>query len=199
MKKQIICLLVCLWSINSLAQSNSVKDLYESFKQYRTTNDDKPSQIVKTLELLKFADQLTAKQLTNINYNLGRMYEDIEEADKAIPYYEKSLIGEPNYEVVHRALGFIYLAKSTSAVAKINEAKAKNDVEGNKKAFEAYKILILKELPHLEKYQACDPDEETLNIITNLYKSFKDTKSIETLNARLKEMSGKCVTLLDDE
>ena len=60
MKKQIICLLVCLWSINSLAQSNSVKDLYESFKQYRTTNDDKPSQIVKTLELLKFADQLTA-------------------------------------------------------------------------------------------------------------------------------------------
>ncbi len=199
MKKQIICLLVCLWSINSLAQSNSVKDLYESFKQYRTTNDDKPSQIVKTLELLKFADQLTAKQLTNINYNLGRMYEDIEEADKAIPYYEKSLIGEPNYEVVHRALGFIYLAKSTSAVAKINETKAKNDVEGNKKAFEAYKILILKALPHLEKYQSCDPDEETLNIITNLYKSFKDTKSIETLNARLKEMSGKCVTLLDDE
>lgn len=199
MKKQIICLLVCLWSINSLAQSNSVKDLYESFKQYRTTNDDKPSQIVKTLELLKFADQLTAKQLTNINYNLGRMYEDIGEADKAIPYYEKSLIGEPNYEVVHRALGFIFLAKSTSAVAKINETKAKNDVEGNKKAFEAYKILILKALPHLEKYQACDPDEETLNIITNLYKSFKDTKSIETLNARLKEMSGKCVTLLDDE
>lgn len=199
MKKQIICLLVCLWSINSLAQSNSVKDLYESFKQYRTTNDDKPSQIVKTLELLKFVDQLTAKQLTNINYNLGRMYEDIGEADKAIPYYEKSLIGEPNYEVVHRALGFIYLAKSTSAVAKINETKAKNDVEGNKKAFEAYKILILKALPHLEKYQACDPDEETLNIITNLYKSFKDTKSIETLNARLKEMSGKCVTLLDDE
>lgn len=199
MKKQIICLLICLWSINSFAQTNAVKDLYEDFKEYRTTTDDKPSQIVKTLELLKFADQLTKKQVTNLNYNLGRMYEDIEEADKAIPYYEKSLIGEPNYEVVHRALGFIYLAKSTGAVAEINEAKAKNDVEGNKNAFEAYKVLILKALPHLEKYQACDPDQDTLNIIINLYKSLKDTKSIETLNARLKEMSGKCVTLLDDE
>ena len=103
MKKQIICLLICLWSINSFAQTNSVKDLYEDFKEYRTTDDDKPSQIVKTLELLKFADQLTKKQITNVNYNLGRMYEDIEEGDKAIPYYEKSLLGEPNYEVGHRA------------------------------------------------------------------------------------------------
>lgn len=199
MKKQIICLTICLISINSFAQTKSVKDLYENFKEYRTSNDDKPDQITKTLELLRFSDQLTSKQITSINYNLGRMYEDVEEPEKAIPYYEKSLVGEPNYEVVHRALGFIYLAKSTGAVAKINEAKAKNDVEGNKKAFAEYKALILKALPHLEKYQACDPDEETLNIIINLYKSLKDTKSIETLNTRLKEMSGKCITLLDDE
>lgn len=199
MKKLILSLSICLMAMSSFAQTKSAKELYDNFKIYRTSNDDKPTQIVKTLELLKLADQLTLKQITNINYNLGRMYEDIEEPEKAIPYYEKSLIGEPNYEVIHRALGFIYLAKSGVSAAKINEAKAKSDVEGSKKAFEEYKSYIQKAIPHLEKYQACDPDEDTLNIIVNLYKSLKDTKSIETLNARLKDMNGKCVNLLDDE
>ena len=74
---------------------------------YRTNNDDKPNQILKTLELLKLSGQLTLRQITNVNYNLGRMYEDIDEAEKAIPYYEKALFGEPNYEVIHRALGFV--------------------------------------------------------------------------------------------
>ena len=80
----------------------------------------------------------------------------------------------------------------------MNEAKTKLDVDGNKKAFEEYKSYIVKAIPHLENYQACDPDEETLNIILSLYKILKDTKSIETLNARLKEMNSKCVNLLDD-
>lgn len=199
MKKQIILFVFCLTSICSFAQTKSVKELYDNFKVYRTFTDNKPDQIAQTLTLLTFADQLTTKQITNINYNLGRMYEDIEEADSAMRYYQKSLEGEPNYEVVHRALGFIYLAKSNDAVNKINEAKAKSDIEGDKKAFSAYKELILKALPHLEKYQACAPDDETLSIIRNLYASLKDTKALETLDARLKEMSGKCVDLLDDE
>ncbi len=199
MKKLIITLSICLLAMSTFSQSKTAKELYDSFKIYRTNNDDKPNQIVNTLVLLKLSDQLTAKQVTNVNYNLGRLYEEIEQPDNAIPYYEQSLIGEPNYEVIHRALGFIYLAKSGVAAAKINEAKAKSDVEGSKNAFAAYKGYILKAIPHLEKYQACDPDEETLNIIINLYKSLKDSKSVETLNARLKEMSGKCVNLLEDE
>lgn len=199
MKKLLLFLSIYLIAMSSIAQTKSVKELYDDFKLYRTTNEDKPNQILKTLELLKLSDQLTIKQITNANYNLGRMYEDIQEPEKAIPYYENSLKGEPNYEVIHRALGFIYLAKSGIEATKINEAKAKADIEASKKAFAEYKIYVLKALPHLEKYQACDPDEETLNIIINLYKSLKDTKSIETLNARIKDMSGKCVSLLDDE
>lgn len=199
MKKQIISISLCLLSICSFAQSKSVKELYDDFKEYRTINEGRPGHIAKTLALLKFSDQLTLKQITSINYNLGRMYEDVEEPENAIPYYEKSLEGEPDYEVIHRALGFIYLAKSTAAVNKINDAKAKTDIEASNKAFAEYKEIILKAIPHLEKYQACDPDDETKEIIINLYKSLKDTKSIETLDARLKELGKKCVTLLDDE
>ena len=199
MKKQIISIILCLFSICSFAQTKSIKDLYDSFKEYRTYNEDKAGQIAKTLTLLGRSAELTPKQVINVNYHLGRLYEEVNEVDKAIPYYEKSLAGEPNYEVIHRALGFIYLAKSTAAVEKINLAKKNSDVEGSKNALAEYKEIIQKAIPHLEKYQACDPDDETLTIITNLYKSLKDTKSIETLPTRLKELSAKCVTLLDDE
>ena len=130
---------------------------------------------------------------------MGRLYEEVKEPDNAIAYYQKSLEGEPNYAVIHRALGFIYLAKSTAAVEKINATKKEADVEGNKKAISEYKTIILKAIPHLEKYQACDPDDETLSIITNLYKSLKDDKAIAELDNRLKELAKTCVSLLEDE
>lgn len=198
MKKiYISCLFLFFSFVSAIAQPNA-KDAYEKFTLYRTSNDDKLKQIEETLNLLKLADQLSPKQITNINYHLGRLYEEVKSPDSAIQYYEKSLVGEPNYFVIHRALGFIYLAKSTEAVEKINLTKKEADVEGNKKAIADYKTVILKAIPYLEKYQACDPDDETLTIITNLYKTLKDTTAIETLDSRLKELAKTCVSLLED-
>lgn len=198
MKKYIICLAICALSFVSFAQSQDAKAAYRSFLIYRTEADGKPKQIAQTLALLKLSDQLSPKQLTNINYHLGRMYEDVEDPDNALIYYEKSLAGEPNYEVVNRALGFIYLSKSAIAAKQANAASEAKDA-ANAKAFAVYKEWVLKALPRLEKYQACSPDDDTLGIIINLYRSLKDTNAINTLNARLKEMSAKCVGLLDDE
>lgn len=190
---------ICLLSLVSFAQTKDAKAAYQNFLVYRTISSDRPKQITQTLELLKMSDQLSAKQLTSINYHLGRMYEDVDDPDQALVYYEKSLAGEPNYEVVNRALGFIYLSKSAVAAKQASAAKEAKDVAANAKAFATYKEWVLKALPRLEKYQACSPDDETLDIITNLYKSLKDTNSLNTLQARLKEMSTKCIGLLDDE
>jgi hypothetical protein len=44
---------------------------------------------------------------------------------------------------------------------------------------------IKKALPHLEKAQACDPDDQTLNLIKLLYRNIKDQHGIDTLPARL--------------
>ncbi|WP_055133625.1 hypothetical protein [Pedobacter sp. Hv1] len=199
MKKYIICLALGVLSVTSFAQSTDAKQAYLDFTIYRTNEEGKATQITQTLALLKLADQLSAKQITNINYHLGRMYEDVENPEAAIPYYEKSVAGEPNYLVVHRALGFIFLTQSKPIVARMEATTKAKDVEGNKKAYQEYKTLILKAIPHLEKYQACDPDDDTLKIIIDLYKSIKDTNSINTLPARLKQMGAKCVDLLDDE
>lgn len=67
------------------------------------------------------------------------------------------------------------------------------------KAFEIYKQWVLKALPHLEKYQACAPDNETLTHIIHLYKSIKDIDALATLDTRLKTLGAKCVDLLDDK
>ena len=185
--------------LSSTAQTKSLKDAYMDFKIYRTTDEDKPKQIEETLALLKFGDQLTPKQVTNINYYLGKMYEDTEDYDNAALYYEKSLVGEPNYEVTHRALGFIYFSKSNEFSNQMSLAGGANDKVAYEKALAEYKTVAKKAIKHLERYQACDPDEDTLNMITTLYKNLKDTQSVATLPARLKELGKTCVTLLEED
>ena len=59
--------------------------------------------------------------------------------------------------------------------------------------------MVKKALPHLEKYQACEPDEQTLAIILNLYKSIKEPQTAEAITNRIKPLGKTCVTLLDDE
>ncbi len=186
-------------SLPALAQNEEGQEAYRQFMIYRMATENKPKQLTQTLALLKLSNQLSAKQVTNIHYHLGRMYEDIEQPDSALAHYEISLKGEPNYEVANRAVGFIYLERSAVAAKNTQEAMAAKDAAANAKALGLYKQWVLKALPHLEKYQACAPDEETKTIIINLYKSLKDNQALATLDARLKEMGKKCVDLLDDE
>lgn len=183
---------------STFAQDKSAQDAYFDYKVSRNVKGDEKS-ITKVLTLLKTESQLSVKQVANASYHLGRMYEEFGKPDSAIIFYEKSLKGEPNYSVIHRALGFIYLAKTKPIIAAMNEANKAKDVTGNTKAFAKYKEMVIKALPYLEKYQACEPDEETLATITNLYKSIKDTQSLATLETRLKPLATNCVSLLEDE
>lgn len=200
MNKKLIALslLLCAY-LYSFSQSKTVAERYQDAKHYRNASENRPKYISLMVSLLTDSSQLSLKQITNLNYHIGRMYEEIKEPDSAIVYYEKSLKGEPNYEVIHRALAFIYLEKTKPFVAQLNLAKANKDTIANAKAYNGYKKLVLKALPHLEKYQGCSPDDETLSIIVNLYKSIKDTQSLATLPDRLKVLGTNCVTLLDDE
>ena len=191
-------LLLFFVSTAVFSQNKIAQEAYFDFKVSRNVKGSDQS-ISKTSMLLKMEKELTLKQVTNISYHLGRMYEEFGLPDSAIVYYEKSLKGEPNYSVIHRALGFIYLTKTKPIIAAMNEANKTKDVAGNAKAFAQYKALVQKALPYLEKYQACEPDDETLNTISNLYKSIKDTQSLASLEGRLKTLAGNCVSLLEDE
>lgn len=193
--------LIALLSITyfvSFAQGDNIEDAYLDYKVSRNVKGNTKS-TEKLSALLKRSNELSVKQVANVEYHLGRMYEEMGTIDSAIVHYENSLKGEPNYSVLHRALGFIYLSKTKSAVAKMNEASKTKDAAANAKAFAEYKVLVKKAIPYLEKYQACDPDEQTLATINNLYKSIKDLESLKTLDARLKANAEKCVSLLEDE
>ena len=199
--KNKIFLLVTLMLVTSAsyAQKNEkIDDAYFEYKKSRNVKGNAESILVMQA-LLKRANELTIKQNANVSYHLGRMYEEMELPDSAIQHYQNSLLGEPDYVVIHRALGFIYLAKTKPYIAQMNEAIKQKDADANAKALAQYKALIKKALPHLEKYQACENDEETLGMIKNLYKSVKDEEGLKTLENRLKDLSVKCVTLLEDE
>jgi len=198
MKKNILTLCFLAGSYFAVCAQKSVQDAYRNFTYYRTGRGDE-EKIKKVKILLQDKNQLTAKQLTNAEYYLGRMYEEVGNPDSALVHYIESIKLEPNYSVINRAMGFIYLDKTKPAIKKMNEASAAKNVIANSKAFEKYKAMVKKALPHLEKYQACEPDDETLAIITNLYKSIKEQSAIATLPKRLQNMAGNCVSLLDDE
>jgi len=197
-RKLFLITILSLTYFISFAQEDNIDDAYLNYKVSRNVKGNTKS-IEKLSALLKRSSELSVKQVANVEYHLGRMYEEIGTADSAIVHYENSLKGEPNYSVLHRALGFIYLAKTKPAVAKMNEASKTKDAAANAKAFGEYKALVKKAIPYLEKYQACEPDDETLTTINNLYKSIKDSESLKTLDARLKANADKCVSLLADE
>jgi len=199
MKKVYLVYCLLFGSYFSLfAQSKSIKEAYSDFTVNRT-NPVTAKIIAETLALYKRTDELTAKQVTSVAYHLGKMYEETENPNEAIIYYEQSLKGEPNYFVPHRALGFIYLNKSKVFADQMRAANQAKDVAAYTKAKDEYKLVMLKSIPHLEKYQACEPDDETLAIITSFYKFIKDTQSLSSMEARFKVLSEKCVSLLDDE
>lgn len=197
-RKLLLVSILTLSCLATLAQNNNIADAYLNYKVSRNVKGNAKT-IETTLELLKRSSELTPKQLANVEYHLGRMYEEMGTVDSAIIHYENSLKGEPDYSVIHRALGFIYLAKTRPFVTQMNEASKAKDPAANSKALGQYKAMVQKAIPYLEKYHACEPDDETLTTITNLYKSLKDNQSIATLETRLKTLGVKCVSLLEDE
>lgn len=197
MRKIIIGFLL-LASFSNAYSQESIAELYKKYTISRPWDDGKLATIDLAQSLLKRSPELTNSQIANLNFNLGRLYEETKEVEKAIPYYEASLKLAPDYYVTHRALGNIYLKKSDPIVKQMNDAGNAKQMDLYGKLFAEYKELIVKAIPHLEKAQACDPDDQDLNKIKNLYKNIKDLAAINTLDERLKKLAVSCVDLLDD-
>ncbi|MVN92892.1 tetratricopeptide repeat protein [Mucilaginibacter aquatilis] len=182
-KKLFLILAFCCPAHMLFAQTT--EDAYNRYTEYNLAifegKSDKAFELGE--KLLPEMDKLPAKTRTAFQYTLGKQYEDRKQFDKALPLYERVVAAEPDYYVVHLALGHIYLGK------------AKQLQLTNKAAFTA---LVNKIIPHLEKVQACDPYDENLALIKQLYRSVNKEAAISSINERLKPMRNKCIDLLQD-
>jgi len=176
--------------------ADSVYNQYLDFNLARFQGEDQDKIIQLGEDLLPYADKLPEKARINFYFAVGKMYEDNDQHNKALPYYEKVAVAVPDYYVVHRALGYLYLEKVKEIEGKLNSSS--NDTALNDQLTTAYNDAVRKALPHLEKAQACDPSDETLAIIKTLYKNLKDDQGLNSFDSRLKELSRHCIDILND-
>ncbi|MCD8741769.1 hypothetical protein LT679_14230 [Mucilaginibacter roseus] len=139
------------------------------------------------------ADTVALPIKARINYYniLGKLYEERHPADAKV-YYERVLAHVPDFYVAHLALGYIYLKEAGDA----DKKKLSAPTTANKWA---YINLVKKSIAHLEKAQACDPNQDTLDTITSLYKKINDTNGLANLNTRLASLSKSCIDLLETQ
>ena len=192
LKKTLLLLLIVAGSF--AAQAQSADDVYNKYLDFNLARLQGENSKVLALgeEIIPNADKLPEKARINFYFSIGKMYEDDNQQAKAKPYYEKVALAVPDYYVVHRALGYLYLAD-------VKEIEKKLFALPNNKVLKTeYEKAVRKTLPQLEKAQACDPSDETLALIKLLYKNVNDSNNAKTLNSRLKELSKNCTDILND-
>ncbi len=148
-------------------------------------------------QLLSDTTQMQLKARISFFAKLAKAYEGTQQDAKAIIYYEKVVAAEPNYYVAQRALGYLYNDKSEEIQLKLYLTP--KDSPGYANLFVSYRTAVHKSLPFLEKAQACDPDDDTLDLIKTLYMNIHDEAGLSSLNSRLPDLSKNCVDLLSDK
>jgi tetratricopeptide (TPR) repeat protein len=198
LKKTLLFLFLSFIGVAAYAQSPSVDSVYNQYLDFNLARfQGEQDKILELGEnLLPNADKLPEKARINFYFAVGKMYEDNDQHSKALPYYEKVAIAVPDYYVVHRALGYLYLENIKEIEVKLNASS--NNKTLNDQLTLAYINAVKKALPHLEKAQACDPSDETLEIIKTLYKKIKDEQGLNSLYSRLKELGKNCIDILSD-
>jgi len=196
LKKGILVLLFISVYVNAKAQTvDAVYNQYLDFNLARFQGEQE-----KTIELgeniLPNADKLPEKARVNFYFGVGKMYEDNEQPDRAITYYEIVAKAIPDYYVVQRALGYLYLDKAKQLEKQLSASAGDKTMEAQLTS--AYTTNVKKAVPHLEKAQACDPSDDTLAIIKSLYKSINDADGLSTLDSRLKQLGKNCIDILTD-
>jgi tetratricopeptide (TPR) repeat protein len=195
-KKIALSLISVLFLLTVKAQSaDSVYNQYLDFNLARFQGQQDKAFVLGE-NLIPLAGKLPDKTRISFYFSIGKMYEDDSQPDKALPFYEKVAAAVPDYYVVHRALGYLYLDKARLIEDKINLAT--NDKTSTDSLRGAYVTLVKKILPHLEKAQACDPSDDTLDIIKTLYKKINDNQGLATLDDRLKQLAKSCIDVLSD-
>jgi tetratricopeptide (TPR) repeat protein len=198
-KKIMVSVFMTLAGFAARAQTPSADSVYNQYLDFNLARfQGEQDKILELGEnLLPHAGKLPEKARISFYFYAGKMYEDNGEPKKALPLYEMVAAAVPDYYVVHRALGYLYLADATEIATKLNAAT--KDAALNRQLAADYANAVRKALPHLEKAQACDPSDETLGIIKTLYKNIKDDKGLNSLDARLKELSAHCIDILTDK
>lgn len=199
-KKTYILFLLLFAGINSsFSQSKNIVDLYEDYTMIRMEQAKRSEAIAIGLNLLNRKSELKPKQIANITYHMGRLFEESNIMSKAIPYYEESIKLTPGYYVPYLALGNEYFKTCKELVAKMNQAADAKDTALHGKLSAEYKIIANKTAAYLEKSYACDPDDITKGMITYLYQTLKNAEAVKTFDSRIKKLAEGCITLLDDE
>jgi hypothetical protein len=106
-------------------------------------------------QILVNVDKLPAKTRIYFYNALAKAYEDNKEFGKATPYYETVAKAVPNYYVVHRALGYIYLMPADDLYKKLQATKDK--AANDKLLMQDYKKAALKALTTFRKSPGMRP------------------------------------------
>lgn len=192
------CLILIALFITNLLHAQDNKPVYDRYLDFNLARMAGSTNGALDIGegMLGGVDSLPPKSKMVFYNAMARLYEDAENPGQAIKYYEKVVAGVPNYYVAHRALGYLYLTPANALQAKADSAgKTSRDYLSFKNQ---YKAAALKALPHLEIAQACDPSDDTLAIIKNIYLNIGDNTGLTTLDERLKKLGKYCLDLLSD-
>jgi tetratricopeptide (TPR) repeat protein len=197
LKKALFLLSIIFATVTTHAQT--ADEVYNQYLDFNLARLQGETDKALTLgqDLIPNVDKLKDNTRISFYYAIGNLFENDSQSVKAVEYYEKVAAAVPNYYVVQRALGYLYMKQVNEISDKLNAAKS--DINENKRLTALYIAAAKKALPHLEKAQACDPNDDTLALIKLLYKNTRDIQGAATLNTRLKELSKNCIDLLDDK
>lgn len=194
MFKRIFLLVITLF-ITAFAfaqtKADTVYGKYADFNLLRL--DGKTPDAIKLGEIiLPDVNELPVNSRISFYNGLAKLYEDDDESKEAILLYEKVVAAQPDFYVAHRALGYLFLKHTDELYDKMQANP------GDTAMILQYKAAVQKALPHLEKAQACDPSDETLEIIKRLYTNIHDDAGLQSLNGRLAGMAKNCIDILKD-
>ncbi|MGN6397587.1 MAG: hypothetical protein ACTHMI_18595 [Mucilaginibacter sp.] len=198
LRKFILSVILIITAYIANAQKQPIDPVYEKYLDFNLARLQ--GEVDKLMELgeaiLPDTGKLPAKARVNFYFSIGQVYEHNEQPQKALDFYERVAAAVPDYYVAHRGIGYIYLDRANEIQTKMNAA---TDLAVNKKLAEEYRKTVRMALPHLEKAQACDPSDETLDAIKTLYKNLKDQEGLNSLDKRLKQLSAHCIDILEDK
>ena len=112
-------------------------------------------------EAMAFADEMIAKDPSNPfnTYVKGYLYHNMEDYDKALEFYKKTIELSPDYAEAYSNIGLIYCLKaqdySAKATSDVNDPKYAEDMAKLKTFYEEAK-------PYYEKARQLKPDQKDL-------------------------------------
>ena|ERR1700744_250357 len=197
-KKITFLLLFVLLALSVQAQTITDSVLFNKLGDFDLArfNNDQGEAMRIGESILTDTAKLSIKMRTNFFARMAKLYEDDDQNTKAITYYQKVIATTPDYYVAQRALGYLYDDEAEEIHLKLYITKS--DDPAYRSLFDSYKARVLKALPHLEKAQACDPNDDSLDLIRILYQNIHDEQGLNSLNTRLKNEGKNCVDMLSD-